>query len=101
MKKKAIIFLLLVLVVSSYLYWINKYVQFYPVEFNTQEYVISQENFPPQFYINLEKVLNYYEEDFKEKNGVIYVKYKLFGNKELSYNYTKKANDSIWLSQPR
>ncbi len=98
MKKKGIIILLLLILISSYLYWNYKYVQFYPVKFNTQDYLISEENPSTQFYNNLEKVLNHYGEDFKNEEGVIYIKNKMLRDKELLHNYTKKANDSIWLS---
>jgi len=43
---------------------------------------------------NLKNVLNYYNEIWKEENGKIYISNAI--DKELVFNYTKKANDSLW-----
>ncbi len=100
MKKKGIIILLTILI-GVYLYWNNRYVQFYPVEFNGEKYIINKKNISSDFYNNLQNVLNYYGEKFNEQNGIIYVKSNLFNDKELSYNYTKKAIDTVWLLEKR
>lgn len=98
-KKLTIIIFLLILAVASYLYWNNKFVQFQPLEFNSHEYIISNEEVSIEFYNELKKVLKYYKEDFKNENDIVYVRNKLFRNRELMFNYTKKANDSTWLSE--
>ena len=81
-----------------FIYWNFRYVQFYKINFDNQDYVVSKEKLSPEFYNNLKTVLNCYNEDFKEQNEVIYIRYSLYSNEDLIYNYTKKANDPAWLS---
>lgn len=64
---------------------------------NNEDYVVNEKGTSPEFYNNLKKVLNYYGEDFKEEGGIIYDKNKMYRNRELSSNYTKKAKDPTWL----
>jgi hypothetical protein len=73
-------------------------VPFAKVTLVKEEYVISKDNYLPLFNNNLKTVLRYYDEDFTEQNGLVYIRYSLYRNNELIYNYTKKANDSSWLS---
>lgn len=44
---------------------------------------------------NIVKVLTYYDEDWKLENGKILVSKNI--DNEILWNYTTKANDSIWL----
>jgi hypothetical protein len=44
---------------------------------------------------SIKKVLDYYGHEFEERNDRIYYKGKL--EQELIWNYTMKANDSVWL----
>ena len=87
-----------ILLLSIYLYWNFRYVEFHAVHLGADEFVISTEKQTPKFYDNLKKVLNHYEEDFKEENGMVYIRYKLYKDEELVWNYTTKANDPVWLS---
>jgi hypothetical protein len=101
MKKKVLPVLLVAISIIAFFYWNYRYVQFYPVEFNNEEYVVDEKSTSTEFYNNLKKVLNYYGEDFKEDGGIIYVKNKMFRNRELSSNYTKKAKDTTWLLEKK
>jgi hypothetical protein len=83
---------------SICLYWNFRFVPFDIVTLVNEEYVISKDNYLPLFNNNLKTVLRYYDEDFTEQNGLVYIRYSLYRNNELIYNYTKKANDSAWLS---
>lgn len=82
----------------TFIYINSRYVQFFEIYFLNDTYIISQNKPSGKFYSNLKSVLRYYKEDFLEKDSVIYVKSKLFADRELMYNYTKKAKDSVWLS---
>lgn len=100
MKKNLRIFVVLTFIVSSYfIIQRSQYEQFYPVIYNVayDEIVIDDINKYPQFYENLEKVLRYYEEDYKKDGDIIYVKKTLYKDMALCWNYTSKANDKIWL----
>ena len=101
MKKSLRLFVVLTFIVISYfIIQRSQYEQFYPVVYNVahDEIVIDDVNKYPQFYENLEKVLAYYDEDYKKKGNVIYVKKTLYKNLTLCWNYTSKANNRIWLS---
>ena len=88
----------IVVLISLYFYWNQRYVQFFPVDFNNEEYVTVENSPPIDFYNNLTIVLSYYEVEFKEEKNTVWVKYSTFKDKEMCYSYTKKAKDSIWLS---
>ena len=73
-------------------------VEFKPI-IRVNEKLMEQEQ-TSEFYPNLEKVLTYYGEEYSiDKNGIILIDEKLRKDKELCWNYTTKANDSIWLSE--
>ena len=99
MKRKIIVVVCSALTfLSICLYWNFRFVPFDIVTLVNEEYVISKDNYLPLFNSNLKNVLRYYNEDFTEQNGLVYIRYSLYRNNELIYNYTKKANDSEWLS---
>lgn len=103
-KKKVIIAIVIVLMLlSAYVYNENRYVQLYPVVVSENSFKILDSNSVPKtFYKNAEFVLKRYDEDFVlHENGTIFVKKKKMDDLELIYNYTKKANDSIWLKDNR
>lgn len=54
---------------------------------------------PIDFNKNIIQVLNYYGEEYHMEinTNKLMIKRKLFENKELLWNYTNKANDSLWL----
>lgn len=77
----------------------NQYEQFYPIVWKA-EYdglVIDDLQVPENFYSNLEKVLEYYNEDYKIEGGIIYVKRTLYNDMDLCWNYTSKAVNKTWL----
>ncbi|WP_374174571.1 hypothetical protein [Flavobacterium tructae] len=99
MKKKIILVVVLSIVLFSvYYYWNNKYVNLYPVNLEHEEYIVNTNKIPNDFYKKMELVLNNYNEDYIVKNNIILIKNKKMNDLELIYNYTKKSNDSIWLS---
>lgn len=71
---------------------------FHTVSLRNDEYVVNIEKESYEFYNNLKTVLDYYHEDFKEENGIIYIRYNLYKDEDLVWNYTTKAYDSVWLS---
>ncbi|WP_202703794.1 hypothetical protein [Flavobacterium sp. UGB4466] len=99
MKKKIFLVVVLSIVLFSvYYYWSNKYVNLYPVNLEHEEYIVNTNKIPNDFYKKMELVLNNYNEDYIVKNNIILIKNKKMNDLELIYNYTKKSNDSIWLS---
>lgn len=99
--KKKIYFVLLVLAITSISYVIydnNRYVKVLPINLENESFVKSN-NIPINFYKNMQIVLNHYNEEYKINNDTILIKNKKMGDLQLMYNYTKKANDSIWLSK--
>ena len=73
-------------------------VEFKPI-FQVDEKLVEQEP-TNNFYPHLEQVLKYYsiEHSINEK-GIILVDEELSKDKDLCWNYTTKANDSIWLME--
>ncbi len=86
---------------SVYYYWNNRYVKLYPVNLGEDEFVIKTNEIPIDFYKNMKFVLENYGEDYIVKDNVILIKNKKMSDLELIFNYTKKANDSVWLSQTK
>lgn len=99
MKKKISVFVISALMLTAtYIYWNYRYLEFHTVDFNGDEFVMNNEKPTPKSCNNLKTVLNYYNEDFQDENGLIYIRYKLYKDEELVWNYTIKANDSVWLT---
>lgn len=97
MKKVTVVGALIL--VTAYYYWNQRYVQFFPVvEFDGDGYVTASSSPDADFYNNLAFVLSYYDVDFKQEKNTIWVKYATYKEKDMCYNYTKKANDPIWRS---
>lgn len=72
-------------------------VEFRPVYFNGDLMPESDSSYGTDFYLNVQKVLRHYREDFILHDGKILISNSLFEDKELIYNYTQKASDSTWL----
>lgn len=68
------------------------------VDWNGQEFVVTSSN-DSIWNKNMIVVLEHYNEPFKIKEGAIFINRKLYINKELLYNYSTKARDSVWLKQ--
>lgn len=88
--KKIVLFMFLGLFVSC-----SNYVEFKPLYFNGDELVEMSNSFNEKQINNLIDVLDYYGEDYQLIDGKIFIHKKI--DKELIWNYTTKANDSIWL----
>jgi hypothetical protein len=102
MKKKILFLIILVGVIASYfLRQKTQYVQFYPIFFNYEHdgLIINKTDTIDHFYENLEKVLSHYNEDYQKRGNTIYVKESLYNDLELCWNYTNKANDSVWMQR--
>lgn len=101
MKKKQRVAAFLVFVfVSYFLIQRSQHEQFYPVYWSSQydELVIDDINMPDKFYVNLEKVLIHYKEDYQKRDEIIFVKKTLYKDLDLCWNYTSKAMDKVWLN---
>lgn len=98
MKKIIYATLTLVLLIGVYFAYINSYTQFRPVIFVVDSYKFIEVESDSLFYMNLKKVLNYSNVQYKTiENGEVLVKRKVFHDKELLLNYTRKAMDTAWI----
>jgi len=98
--KKIIIYaaLALVLLIGAYFAYMNTYTQFRPIVFENDSYEFIEVENDSLFYMNLMKVLDYNNIQYKAiGNGDILVKRKFFHDKELLLNYTRKAMDTTWI----
>jgi hypothetical protein len=75
----------------------NELVEFKPLYFDNNGRYVVQKEIPNDFYTNLKKVLDEYHISHIDSNGVIFVKWKDYQDKELVSNYTSKALDEEWL----
>ena len=95
-KKKYLLLIPLIGIIIFFFYK-NKYSEFEPTLFDGKSYKkIEVDN---MFYKNLEKVLDYNNVNYKvDEQGKVLVKRNLSVDKELLFNYTKKALDTTWLN---
>lgn len=76
----------------------NTYTQFRPILFKDDSFKFIEVENDSLFYTNLKKVLDYNNVKYKAiENGDVLVKRKVFHDKELLHNYTKKAMDTTWV----
>lgn len=75
----------------------NSYIEYNPIVFQQDHLVDSPELLTQEHVNNVIHVLKYYGEKFKFENGKIFVSNEI--DRKILWNYTTKANDSIWLSQ--
>ncbi|MEN2399334.1 hypothetical protein GKZ90_0006070 [Flavobacterium sp. MC2016-06] len=111
MKKRIYITLtILILSLSVYYYWQNRYVEIRPVLsreldrqiifFQNDFYRIAERNeTPSNFYKNIRFVLDHQSVDYIVKDDVVCIKYKDMNDLEMIWNYTNKTNDLIWIKQ--
>lgn len=98
-KKK---YLLLVPLIGLVIFFFYKsiYVEFEPIIFENNSYRKVKVN--DMFYKNLEIVLDYNEVNYKiNTQGKVLIKRSLIKDKELLFNYTKKAFDTGWVNSHR
>ena len=75
----------------------NSYIEYNPIVFQQDHLVDSPELLTQEHVNNVIHVLKYYGEKFKFENGKLFVSNEI--DRKILWNYTTKANDSIWLSQ--
>lgn len=98
MKKIIYVVLALVLLIGVYFIYMNTYTVFRPIVFEDDSYKIIEVDNDSLFYMNLKKVLDYNNVEHKDKeNGEVLIKRKVFHDKELLLNYTRKAMDTAWI----
>ncbi len=74
--------------------------QFWPIEYQNDDLIVIQNAPEGGFYSNLEHVLQYYGKDYsKKEDGTIWISEELYADKDLMWNYTTKASDSVWLQR--
>lgn len=77
----------------------ERYVVFQPVIQEGDNLVISEASMSIELKHNVKFVLDYYRVKYKEdSNGNILVPEKVWGDRDLIWNYTTKANDPVWLN---
>lgn len=74
-----------------------KLVEFKPVYATSENEYYTEDKYPNLFFENIQQVLKYYDVEFKIEKGKVYVSPKVYQEKELMFNYTKKALDEDWL----
>lgn len=115
MKKKIYITLAtLILLLSAYFYWENRYVELRPVIsaeekytrqiifFDNDLYKFAKPNeISPSYYKNIKWVLDDSRVDYIEKNGVIYVRNKFLNDMNMVWNYTTRATSTKYFKLER
>ena len=94
--KKSYLLLIPLIGIIIFFFCKNIYAEFEPTIFDGNSYKTIEVN--NVFYQNLEIVLDYNNVNYKiDKRGKVLVNQSLSEDKELLFNYTKKALDSLWL----
>jgi hypothetical protein len=119
-KKVAIIFLALVLIISGKFlfqkWYFNsdrihekreetwnerisnyKYVEYIPIVFQQDELIDARDLLSKTHIKNVIHVLKFHNEKWKVHNGKLLVSRNI--DREILWNYTTKANDSVWLAE--
>lgn len=111
-KKKYIALAVLIVLLGTYYYWNNRYVELRPVVakksafpiiiFDNDHYKIAEPNeVSPNYYKYIKWVLDRSSQDYIEKSGVIYIKYKYMNDMNLIWNYTTRTNSPRFFKQER
>jgi hypothetical protein len=74
-----------------------EYQKYIPQDFDGDKIIKAPEFMTPEHQKNVIHVLKFYGEDWKLENGELFVSTKI--DSEILWNYTSKANDSIWLAE--
>ncbi len=94
-KRTVVIFTVTQVILALAIYFVFGYVKFEPLTVKRSYEPLPVES---KFYINLEKVLKYYNESYKVIDGKVYVRRIKRFDKDLMWNYTTKALDTAWLA---
>lgn len=115
MKKKIYITLVtLILLLSTYFYWENRYVELKPVISAEEKYTrqliffdndlykfAKPSEISPSYYKNIKWVLDDSRVDYIEENGVIYVRNKFLNDMNIVWNYTTRATSTKYFKLER
>jgi hypothetical protein len=71
------------------------YTEYFPTYPSGRSFIQCPDSLTEQHQANIEKVFLYYNVSFKKEKNRIF--YKGTIEEELLWNYTTKANDTIWL----
>jgi hypothetical protein len=74
----------------------SNYFQYFPTYEKEGQFIKDRKPFNKKHFEAIKQVLTYYKYNFKDFNGLVF--YEGIITDELLWNYTTKANDSIWLS---
>ncbi|MFB3387935.1 hypothetical protein [Flavobacterium sp. LAR06] len=74
-----------------------KYVEYIPIVFQQDELIDARDLLSKTHVQNVIHVLKFYNEEFKVQNGKLLVSSKI--DRKTLWNYTTKANDSVWLAE--
>lgn len=100
MKKPFLVLFSLLIVLAIFLWFVPAFT-FFPRRLSEgqQNKLVRARNLEnARFYLNLRQVLEYYDIPFGvAKNGTVKVPLRIILDKELSWNYTQKAQDVHWL----
>ncbi|OXA77678.1 hypothetical protein SAMN05444397_102426 [Flavobacterium aquidurense] len=72
-----------------------KYVEYIPIVFQQDELIDARDLLSKTHVKNVIHVLMFYNEEFKVQKGKLLVSSKI--DRKTLWNYTTKANDSVWL----
>ncbi|MFK7797591.1 MAG: hypothetical protein AB8E82_09065 [Aureispira sp.] len=74
-------------------------VEFKPVHANSENEYQTVDQYPDHFATQLRQVLKYYNVPHQLDRDRIFIDNTVYDDKELMFNYTKKALDETWLQQ--
>lgn len=74
-------------------------VEFKPVYANSENEYQIEDNYSDDFAHQLKQVLKYYNVPHQLDRDKIFIDNDVYDDKELMFNYTKKALDETWLQQ--
>jgi hypothetical protein len=88
-----------ILGILGFFYYRNSYTVFDPIIFQPENNAYKTIKADSIFYSNLAGVLSYYNEPYKvDRSGRVFIQRKLKSDRDLVYNYTRKALDIEWLA---
>jgi len=96
MQKNTIILLL----IFSFLFPLcsDNFVKFKYVEIRNDKYIYSKEDLTISDIKLVAQVLSYYNVEYKLKDSAIFIRFEVYKDFEMMYNYSKKSHDPNWLS---
>ena len=76
----------------------EKMVEFQPVEYNVESETFYRQNeYSKEFEQTFIKVLDFFDEKYEYRNGVLFINKKLNDDEEWLWNLCRKAKDSSWI----